>query len=156
MIITLQRNGKHHYQWLSKWVYIGLWMVGIITEIMGYRSTLISAVVLGMGFIFVIFLSVHIEMLLVGEILTGIVWGAFQTLAGSYASEICPVVLHVYLTTYINACWFVGHLIASVTLPLTLNMTNESANKILFALHYHCSYLFSSSVTLMALQEMKN
>jgi MFS transporter, SP family, general alpha glucoside:H+ symporter len=29
----------------------------------------------------------------------------FQTLAISYASEVCPTVLRGYLTTYANICW---------------------------------------------------
>lgn len=37
----------------------------------------------------------------------------FQTLTTTYASEVCPVPLRAYLTTYVNLCWVFGQLIAS-------------------------------------------
>lgn len=35
-------------------------------------------------------------------------WGIFQTLSIAYASEVCPVILRGYLTTYVNICWVLG------------------------------------------------
>lgn len=115
---------------------IGLWMAGLFAERYGYRKTLISFLTLGIGFIFIIFFAINVEMLLAGEILTGLVWGAFQTLSVSYASEVCPVVLRIYLTTYVNACWVIGQLIASLVLRGTLNMTSQWAYRIPFALQW--------------------
>lgn len=115
---------------------IGLWLAGITAERYGYRPTLIVSMMLAIGFIFIIFYSVSIEMLLVGELLCGVVWGAFQTLTVSYASEVCPVVLRVYLTTYVNACWVIGQLISSCVLKGTLSMDTQWAYKIPWALQW--------------------
>lgn len=52
-------------------------------------------------------------MLLAGEILAGLAWGVFQTITTAYASEVMPVSLRAYLTTYVNLCWVMGHLIAA-------------------------------------------
>ncbi|ONH65017.1 General alpha-glucoside permease [Cyberlindnera fabianii] len=115
---------------------IGLYIAGLAGEKWGYRKTLMTFMTATIGLIFIVFFSVNIEMLLVGELLCGIVWGAFQTLTVSYASEVCPVVLRVYLTTYVNACWVIGQLISSGVLRGTLNMTTEWAYKIPWALQW--------------------
>lgn len=65
------------------------------------------------AFISVLFFAQNNAMLLAGEILCGIPWGVFQTLTTTYASEVCPVPLRAYLTTYVNLCWVFGQLIAS-------------------------------------------
>lgn len=62
--------------------------------------------------IFLFFSAVNVQMLLVAEILAGIPWGIFQTLPAAYASEVCPVVLRPYLTTFINLCWVIGQFVA--------------------------------------------
>ncbi|KAL2275480.1 hypothetical protein FJTKL_01990 [Diaporthe vaccinii] len=42
---------------------------------------------------------------IVGELLCGIPWGVFATMAPAYASEVCPMALRGYLTVYVNLCW---------------------------------------------------
>ncbi|KAI4738184.1 sugar porter family MFS transporter [Aureobasidium sp. EXF-12298] len=49
------------------------------------------------GLIFIIFFAQSLPMLLVGEILMGIPWGAFQTLTTTYAAEVYPVSLRVLI-----------------------------------------------------------
>lgn len=65
------------------------------------------------GFLFILFFAQNLGMLLVGEILCGLCWGVFQTITTCYASEVMPVVLRPYLTTYVNLCWVIGQLIGS-------------------------------------------
>lgn len=43
--------------------------------------------------------------LLMGQLLCGFPWGVFAALAPAYSSEVCPVGLRAYLTTYVNMCW---------------------------------------------------
>ncbi|KAF7999520.1 hypothetical protein HF325_006196 [Metschnikowia pulcherrima] len=66
---------------------IGLFLAGIISDRIGYRKTLIGALMMVTGFIFIVFFAPNVQVLLVGEILLGLPWGAFQTLTVSYASE---------------------------------------------------------------------
>lgn len=94
---------------------LGLMINGIMAERFGYRKTLIASLLLVIGFVFIIFFSTSLPVLLVGEILVGIPWGVFQTITTTYAAEVCPVVLRPYLTTYVNLCWVFGQLIASVS-----------------------------------------
>lgn len=53
------------------------------------------------GAIFLPFFSNgSVPVLMAGQIISGIPWGMFQTLSVAYASEVCPVCLRGYLTTY--------------------------------------------------------
>jgi MFS transporter, SP family, general alpha glucoside:H+ symporter len=92
---------------------IGLMINGIVSERIGYRWTMMGALVLVSAFIFIQFFAKNIHMLLAGYVLAGLPWGVFQTLTVTYASEVCPVPLRPYLTTYVNLCWVMGQLIAS-------------------------------------------
>lgn len=93
---------------------LGLFINGIVCDRFGYRKTILFALALVVCFIFIVFFASSLPMLLVGEILLGIPWGVFQTLTTTYASEVCPVILRPYLTTYVNLCWVFGQFIASV------------------------------------------
>jgi SP family general alpha glucoside:H+ symporter-like MFS transporter len=84
---------------------LGLFANGIVSERFGYRKTMLGSLALTIGFIFILFFSPNKEALLAGELLLGIPLGVFQTLTVTYASEVCPVVLRCYLTTYVNLCW---------------------------------------------------
>ena len=73
-----------------------------MSEKFGYRKTMIFSLVLVTAFIFILFFAPSVEVLVVGEVLCGIPWGIFQTLTTQYASEVSPVVLRPYLTTFVN------------------------------------------------------
>jgi SP family general alpha glucoside:H+ symporter-like MFS transporter len=117
---------------------LGLFAAGIISERIGYRWTIIGALFMVICFVFITFFSSSVQMLLVGEILCGIPWGIFQTLTTTYASEVCPVVLRAYLTTYVNMCWVFGQLIASGVLRSFVNKGPdfEWAYRIPFAIQW--------------------
>lgn len=115
---------------------IGLFIAGIIADRIGYRKTLIGALMLTTGFIFIVFFAVNVEMLLAGELLLGLPWGAFQTLTVSYASEVCPTTLRVYLTTYVNVCWVFGQLISSGILRGLVSSDIEDVYRIPFAVQW--------------------
>lgn len=125
---------------LSMCVYVGevlgLFIAGIINDKIGYRKTLMGALILTIGFIFIVFFAKSVSMLLVGELLLGIPWGIFQTLPVSYASEVCPMVLRVYLTTYVNLCWLFGQLISSGVLRGFSSDNSKWAYKIPFAIQW--------------------
>ncbi|KAH8899863.1 general substrate transporter [Thozetella sp. PMI_491] len=114
----------------------GLFLNGIIAERIGYRYTMIGALSLITIFIFIIYTSQTLTQLLIGEILAGVPWGVFQTLTTTYASEVCPVHLRAYLTTYVNLCWVLGQLLASSVLRAMLSRTDEWSFRIPFALQW--------------------
>lgn len=106
----------------------GIFIASWFQDRYGYRHTIQISLVLMTAFIFVVFFSTSIEMLFVGELLCGIPWGAFSSVsifeafftvfrtfltpqsAVSYASEVAPLCLRGYMTTYINLCWVIGKL----------------------------------------------
>ena len=115
---------------------VGLYFAGIVADRIGYRYTLISALFLTACFIFIAFFATNIKMLVAAEFLLGLPWGAFQTLTTTYASEVCPLVLRVYLTTYVNMCWVFGQLISSGILKGLEGNSQEYAYKIPFAVQW--------------------
>ncbi|KAJ6437743.1 Maltose permease MAL31 [Purpureocillium lavendulum] len=115
---------------------LGLFANGIIAERYGYKKTMLGSLSLVLAFIFITFFAQNLPTLLVGEMLLGIPLGAFQTLTVTYASEVCPVVLRCYLTTYVNLCWVLGQLLASGVLRGFVERTDEWAYRIPFALQW--------------------
>ena len=83
---------------------LGLWLAGSIAQRFGYKKTMLGALTLMIGVIFVMFFAQNLGMLFAGEILCGFPWGAFQTLTTTYAAEIVPMQLRPFLTTYVNMC----------------------------------------------------
>jgi SP family general alpha glucoside:H+ symporter-like MFS transporter len=97
---------------------------------------MIGSLLFTIAFIFVLFFAQNVETLLVGEFLMGFPLGVFQTLTVTYASEVCPVVLRCYLTTYVNLCWVIGQFIASGVLKGMLDRKDEWAYRIPFAVQW--------------------
>jgi SP family general alpha glucoside:H+ symporter-like MFS transporter len=90
---------------------IGLFINGYVSERFGYRYTVMTCLALIIAFTAIFFTAQSVIALQVGEILCGIPWGVFQTLTITYASEVCPVALRGYLTTYVNFCWGLGQVV---------------------------------------------
>lgn len=143
----LQSNGKYGLSaaWQSGLsngtnigAILGLLANGVISERFGYRKTMMVALSMTIAFIFVLFFAQNVQTLLVGEILLGIPLGVFQTLTVTYASEVCPVVLRCYLTTYVNLCWVIGQLIASGVLRGLVSRTDQWAYRYVGSLYLTC------------------
>ncbi|KAF2174129.1 hypothetical protein M409DRAFT_16399 [Zasmidium cellare ATCC 36951] len=115
---------------------LGLFFVGVVAERIGFKKTLIGALVLLTGFIFLLFFAQNLAMLLVGEILCGIPWGAFQTLTTTYAAEVVPVTLRPYLTTYVNLCWVIGQFLSSAVLKGVSEKTGSIGYKLPYGLQW--------------------
>ena len=67
---------------------LGLMINGYVSERFGYRYTVMTCLVLLIGFIAIFFTASSVIALQVAEILAGIPWGVFQTLTITYASEV--------------------------------------------------------------------
>jgi len=83
---------------------VGLWLAGAAAERYGYKKTMLANLVLMVGVVFIMFFAQNIGMLMAGEVLCGLPWGAFQTLTTTYAADIGPLALRPYLTTFVNMC----------------------------------------------------
>ncbi|KAI3333651.1 putative MFS alpha-glucoside transporter [Ustulina deusta] len=115
---------------------IGLTINGYVSERFGYRYTILACLTLITGFVAIFFTAQNVIHLQVAEILCGIPWGVFQTLTITYASEVCPIALRGYLTTYINACWGFGQLIGIGAIVGNSWRNNEWAYRIPYALQW--------------------
>lgn len=115
---------------------IGLLINGIASDRFGYRKTMIASLLAMIAFIFVLFFAPNIKILVLGEVLCGIPWGVFQTLSTAYASEVAPVVLRPYLTTFVNMCWVMGQFIAAGVNRASVPRNDQWAYKIPFAVQW--------------------
>ncbi|KAF3480647.1 MFS alpha-glucoside transporter [Arthroderma uncinatum] len=114
----------------------GLFLNGWLSERFGYRWTILGSLAWLTAFISLFFTADNVQTLLAGEILCGIPWGLFQTLTITYASEVCPVALRGYLTTYVNFCWGLGQFIGIGVIRSMLNRTDEWSFRIPYALQW--------------------
>ncbi|KAL2815711.1 general substrate transporter [Aspergillus granulosus] len=115
---------------------IGLLLNGWASEKFGYRYTVMTCLVLMTAWIAIFFTAPNVQALLAAEILAGIPWGVFQTLCVTYASEVCPVALRSYLTTYVNFCWGLGQLIGVGVIRAMLDRYDEWAYRIPYGLQW--------------------
>ncbi|KAF2093605.1 sugar transporter [Rhizodiscina lignyota] len=115
---------------------IGLIINGYVSERIGFRKTMMAALSIIIGIIFIPFFAPSLEVLLVGQILIGIPWGIFQTLTTAYAAEVTPTHLRAYLTTYVNLCWVFGQLCGSGVLRAMLLRNDQWAYRIPFGLQW--------------------
>ncbi|PWN34640.1 sugar transporter [Meira miltonrushii] len=115
---------------------IGLLSVGWLTDKWGYRKTMIYSLICMAAFNFIVFFADNLVTLLIGNILMGLPWGVYQSLAVSYAADVCPVALRPILTSYVNFCWGAGHLIAAGVLRSTVERKDEWAWRIPYAIQW--------------------
>lgn len=91
---------------------VGLIICGFLVERIGYRYVFILCLLWLSATTALFFAARDLPTLLAGEILCGVPWGVFQSIAISYAAEVCPVALRGYLTCWVNSCWGWGQLIS--------------------------------------------
>ncbi|KAI9642695.1 hypothetical protein NHQ30_008426 [Ciborinia camelliae] len=115
---------------------IGLFINGFVSERFGYRYTVMTCLSLIIAFTAIFFTAQDVIALEVAEILCGIPWGVFQTLTITYASEVCPLGLRGYLTTYVNFCWGLGQVIGIGVIKAMLPRTDEWAYRIPYSLQW--------------------
>ncbi|TGJ88069.1 hypothetical protein E0Z10_g681 [Xylaria hypoxylon] len=115
---------------------VGGLLNGYIASRWGYRWVMIGSLGVLNFFILIVFLANSIEVLLVGQVLCGLSWGVFATLAPAYASEVAPTNLRGYLTTYVNLCWAIGQLLAAGVLTACLSIEGEWGYRIPFAVQW--------------------
>ncbi|KAM0553998.1 hypothetical protein ACHAPJ_007073 [Fusarium lateritium] len=115
---------------------IGLIIAGWTADRFGYKMTIVGSLVLMIAFVFVLFFAPNVKILVLGEVLCGIPWGAFQSVTPAYASEVAPVVLRPYLTTFINMCWVIGQFFAAAVNKGSVNRDDEWAYRIPFGVQW--------------------
>ncbi|KAI0867197.1 MFS maltose permease MalP [Hypoxylon argillaceum] len=125
---------------------LGLLLNGVISEPFGFKKTMLAALFANVALVPLLFFAPNKETLLAGELLLGLPLGIFQTLTTAYASEVCPVVLRSYLTTYVNLSWVIGQLLALSILNGLVNSPTEWSYRIPFAIEWAWPALILSIV----------
>ncbi|KAH6605288.1 rna 3 -terminal phosphate cyclase [Trichoderma cornu-damae] len=114
----------------------GMVINGVATERFGHRRVTMAALAIMTGLVFIPFFAPNAHILLAGQCLLGAVWGIFAVMGAVYSSEICPLALRGYMTSFISICWVVGQLIAAGILQGLVNNTTKWAYKTPFAVEW--------------------
>jgi SP family general alpha glucoside:H+ symporter-like MFS transporter len=88
--------------------FFGVLLNGYLVDKFGQKRILLGSLLVLSAFIFMTFFAPNIIVLTAGEVLCGLPWGVFATIAPAYASEVLPLSLRVYLTSYTNMCFIIG------------------------------------------------
>ncbi|GMK59736.1 hypothetical protein CspeluHIS016_0803420 [Cutaneotrichosporon spelunceum] len=116
--------------------FFGVMLNGYLVAKWGQKRVLVWALVVLSGLIFITFFAPNIIVLAIGQLLCGLPWGIFASSAPAYASEVLPMNLRVYLTSYTNMCFIIGQLIAAGVLAGLVHRTDEWAYRIPFAIQW--------------------
>lgn len=100
--------------------FLGIIANGYLSSWYGPKKVLLGALVALSFFISITFVAPTVEVLYIGELLCGLPWGIFASTAPAYSSEIIPLPLRGYLTTYTNMCFIIGQLTAAGVLESLL------------------------------------
>jgi SP family general alpha glucoside:H+ symporter-like MFS transporter len=109
----LLNEGTGGYQLTAAWqsgignasgvgAFFGVMLNGWLVDWFGQKRTLLGSLVLLSALVFITFFAPSIGVLTAGELLCGLPWGVFASSAPAYASEVLPLQLRIYLTSYSN------------------------------------------------------
>ncbi|KAH8674251.1 general substrate transporter [Xylariales sp. PMI_506] len=104
---------------------VGIFINSALTERFGHKRSLQVTLIFLAGVIFIPFFAKSLRVIFVGELLCGLCWGVFTTMAPAYASEVCPVVLRSYLETFVVLCWGIGQFVSYGVLAGLANETSD-------------------------------
>lgn len=116
--------------------FLGVLLNGYIVDWYGQKRVLLGALMTLTGTVFLTFFAPNIYILMAGELLCGVPWGIFASSAPAYASEVLPLCLRAYLTSYTNMCFIIGQLVAASVLAVLVHRTDEWSFRIPFALQW--------------------
>jgi SP family general alpha glucoside:H+ symporter-like MFS transporter len=115
---------------------IGALAAGYPMEWYGRKKTFNVCIVLVAGLVFIQFFARSLKVLLVGELLCGLVLGAFVVIAPAYASEVTPLAMRSVSTSYVNLCFVTGQLLGNGVTAATKDLSSHWAYSIPFSLQW--------------------
>jgi MFS family permease len=115
---------------------LGTIINGWLIAAFGPRKVLLCTLTVMTCFLFIVFFAPNKPILLVGEILLGFEWGIFATTAPAYASEVLPIQLRVYFTSYTNMCFIIGQFISAGVLRGLVGRSDQWGYRIPFAIQW--------------------
>jgi sugar porter (SP) family MFS transporter len=115
---------------------IGALVAGIPMEKYGRKKTFNACVIMTAALVFIQFFARSLKVLLVGELLCGLVLGAFVVIAPAYASEVTPLAMRSVSTSYVNLCFVTGQLLGNGVTAATKDLSTHWAYSIPFSLQW--------------------
>ncbi|TXT04299.1 hypothetical protein VHUM_04186 [Vanrija humicola] len=115
---------------------IGLFGMSLFTERFGHRMVIMMGLVALVATNFLTFFAPNIKWLTAGVCLSGIPQGLFGILGSAYASEVAPLALRGFLTSFVNICWVIGQFVAGGLLAGLVNIPSEWSFRIPFGLQW--------------------
>ncbi|GAB7359164.1 hypothetical protein MBLNU230_g5231t1 [Neophaeotheca triangularis] len=116
--------------------FVGALFNGYLVKRLGFRWMFIIGLIMMTAFVFISVFGMTVELQVVGQTLCGLPWGIFATLGPAYASEILPLQLRPYLTSYTNMCFAIGQFVSAGVLRGTLDMPGNWSWRLPFALQW--------------------
>ncbi|PSN71776.1 sugar transporter [Corynespora cassiicola Philippines] len=115
---------------------VGALAAGYPMEWYGRKRTFNVCVAMVAGLVFIQFFARSLKVLLAGELLAGLVLGAFVVIAPAYASEVTPLPMRSVATSYVNLCFVTGQLLGNGVTAATKDIESHWAYSIPFALQW--------------------
>jgi SP family general alpha glucoside:H+ symporter-like MFS transporter len=115
---------------------VGLLLMGALTDRLGHRLVIMIGLIVMVALNFVTFFAPNVQVLTAAMALGGIPTGVFGILGSAYASEVCPLALRGFLTSFVNICWIIGQLVASGVLEALVGNPTEWSYRIPFAIEW--------------------
>lgn len=116
--------------------FFGTLLNGHLVSLFGQKRVLIGALIILSFFIFMTFFAPNIGVLVAGEFLCGFPWGVFATVAPAYSSEVLPMALRVYFSSWVNQCFIIGQLLSAGVLRACLSRNDEWGFRIPFGIQW--------------------
>ncbi|KAK7417645.1 hypothetical protein QQX98_004466 [Neonectria punicea] len=116
--------------------FFGTLLNGYLVGKYGQIRVLLGALSALSCFIFIVFFAPNNTVLVIGQIFCGLPWGIFATSAPAYASEVLPMSLRVYMTSWTNMCFIIGQLISAGIMAGLVNNSTQWAYRIPFAIQW--------------------
>lgn len=116
--------------------FFGVFLNGHLTPQFGGRKVILCGLATMSALLAISFFARSLQVLLVGQILCGLTWGMFATVAPAYASEVLPTTLRPYLTSYTNMCYLTGNLLSAIVLKMYSTRADPWGYRIPLALQW--------------------
>ncbi|EXJ64317.1 hypothetical protein A1O7_00653 [Cladophialophora yegresii CBS 114405] len=138
---------KSGYQLSATWMAIigtasgigavlGTILNGHLVDCYGQKRVLVGALCTLSCLIFMTFFAPNIQVLAFGQFLCGFPWGVFATVAPSYSSEVLPLVLRSYLSSFTNMAFIIGQIICAIVIRVFLERDDEWGFRIPFGFQW--------------------
>nr|SIP56036.1 putative Sugar Porter [Yarrowia yakushimensis] len=110
--------------------------VALLADKFGRKKVTIGSLACMIGITFLVFFATGKEMLCAGWVISGVIWGVFNTMAPTYVSEVCPIKLRSLLVAIINLSWVAGQFISTGVVTGTSTRTDDWAYRVPLAVQW--------------------